>query len=93
MPSRPTVRAARPPRSGDRGRRVEVELPTATTFARVSAEVERQYLRALFAACDGDLGKMAIELLGPKGSARQVHLRLNQIGLRLRELRTTAGAD
>jgi two-component system nitrogen regulation response regulator GlnG len=90
---RPTVRAARPPQSGDRGRRVEVELPTATTFARVSAEVERQYLRALFAACGGDLAKMAVELLGPKGTARQVHLRLNQLGLRLRELRVAAGAD
>ena len=30
------------------------------------------------------------ELLGPRGSARQVHLRLNQLGLRLRDLRRTA---
>lgn len=30
---------------------------------------------------------MAGELLGAQGSARKVHLRLNQLGLRLRELR------
>ena len=49
-----------------------------------------QYLRALFEACSGDLGRMAQELLGPKGAARQVHLRLNQLGLRLRDMRKTA---
>jgi DNA-binding NtrC family response regulator len=79
------------PRSGARGRagarRVEVELSAAGSFARVSAEVERQYLRALFEACGGDLARMAQELLGPRGSSRQVHLRLNQLGLRLRDLR------
>jgi two-component system nitrogen regulation response regulator GlnG len=68
-------------------RRVEVELPAAGSFARVSADVERQYLRALFEACEGDLSRMAQELLGPRGSARQVHLRLNQLGLKLRDLR------
>ena len=61
-----------------------------SSFARVSADVERQDLRALFEACGGDLARMAIELLGPSGSARQVHLRLNQLGLRLRDMRKTA---
>ena len=83
------VRPARPPSSGDRGRRIEIELPRAPSFARLSAEVERQYLRSLYAATHGDLAKMAHELLGDKGTARQVHLRLNQLGLRLRELRGT----
>ena len=81
------------PKAAARGRagarRIEIELPAAGTFARVSAEVEKQYLRALFEACDGDLERMARELLGPRGTARQVHLRLNQLGLRLRELRGT----
>jgi DNA-binding NtrC family response regulator len=82
---------ARPRARGRAGaRRIEVELPAAGTFARVSAEVERQYLRALFEACAGDLDRMARELLGPRGTARQMHLRLNQLGLRLRELRGTA---
>ena len=81
------------PQAAARGRagarRIEIELPAAGTFARVSAEVEKQYLRALFEACAGDLERMARELLGPRGTARQVHLRLNQLGLRLRELRGT----
>ena len=83
------VRPARPPSAGDRGRRIEIELPRAASFARLSAEVERQYLRSLYAATNGDLATMAHELLGDKGTARQVHLRLNQLGLRLRELRGT----
>jgi DNA-binding NtrC family response regulator len=84
------------PKAAVRGRagarRIEIELPAAGTFARVSAEVEKQYLRALFEACAGDLERMARELLGPRGTARQVHLRLNQLGLRLRELRGSKGS-
>jgi DNA-binding NtrC family response regulator len=84
VPARPAaVRARRA--SGVR--RVEIDVPVGPSFARISADVERQYLRALFQATDGDLDRMAKELLGPRGSARQVHLRLNQLGLRLRELR------
>ena len=71
------------------GRRLEIELAPAESFSRLSAAVERQYLRALFEACRGDLTKMARELLGPRGSPRQVHLRLNQLGLKLRDLRGT----
>ena len=70
-----------------RGRKLEVEIPTAPSFARISGEVERQYLRAMFRRCGGDLERMARELLGPQGSGRKVHLRLNQLGLKLRELR------
>jgi DNA-binding NtrC family response regulator len=92
-PGRKALRAARAPQGGDRGRRLEVEIPTGPSFARISAEVERQYLRALYHACGGDLGRMARELLGPDGTGRQVHLRLNQLGLKLRELRGTAGAE
>jgi DNA-binding NtrC family response regulator len=87
-PLRSPARVGRPPAGGSRGgRRVEIDVPVGPTFARISADVERQYLRALFEAVDGDLERMARELLGPRGSARQVHLRLNQLGLRLRELR------
>ena len=84
-------RVVKPAAKGRAGaRRIEVEVQPEASFARVSADVERQYLRALFDACGGDLGLMAQELLGPRGSARQVHLRLNQLGLRLREMRKTA---
>jgi hypothetical protein len=58
----------------------------------VSADVERQSLRALFQATGGDLDKMALELLGPSGTRRKMHLRMNQLGLRLRELRSGPGA-
>ena len=88
---RQVARPARPPQAGDRGRRMEVEIPRGTSFARISAEVERQYLRALFLASGGDLEQMAVELFGPRGTGRQVHLRLNQLGLKLRELRATLG--
>src|SRR3954463_9264189 len=85
------VTTAKPGVKGRAGaRRIEVEVQAEASFARVSADVERQYLRALFEACSGDLARMAVELLGPNGSARQVHLRLNQLGLRLRDMRKTA---
>jgi two-component system nitrogen regulation response regulator GlnG len=81
--------AVAPVRNGSR--RVEVAVSAAPSFARLSADVERQYLRAVFDACDGDLERMARELLGSRGSSRQVHLRLNQLGLKLRDLRGTKG--
>ncbi len=84
-PATPAAPAMRESAGG--GRRLEIELAPAESFSRLSAAVERQYLRALFEACRGDLTKMARELLGPRGSARQVHLRLNQLGLKLRDLR------
>jgi hypothetical protein len=80
-------RSMRPSAGAERGRRVEVDVPPGPSFSRISADVERQYLRALFEANDGDLERMARELLGPRASARQMHLRLNQLGLKLRELR------
>ena len=78
--------SAAPARDGKR--RIEVTVAPGESFARVSADVERQYLRALFEASAGDLERMARELLGPRGSARKVHLRLNQLGLKLRDLRS-----
>jgi two-component system nitrogen regulation response regulator GlnG len=69
------------------GRAVEINVPTGDSFQQVSVDVERQYMRALFYAARGDLEEMAQGLLGPRGDARRVHLRLNQLGLKLRELR------
>jgi two-component system nitrogen regulation response regulator GlnG len=69
------------------GRRVEVTLKSGHSFADISADVERQYLVALFQAVGGDLDRMAAELFGPGANRRKVHLRMNQLGLRLRELR------
>jgi hypothetical protein len=80
---------ARGPAAGGE-RRVEILLKPAQTFADLSADVERQYLMALFEANEGDLDRMAAELFGPGASRRKVHLRMNQLGLRLRTLRGTA---
>ncbi len=72
-------------------RRVEISLKPGQSFAEISADVERQYLMALFHAHGGDLDGMAVELFGPGANRRKVHLRMNQLGLRLRNLRS-AGA-
>jgi DNA-binding NtrC family response regulator len=88
LASSPTALVSRIGRAdSERGRSIEIRLPTAPSFSQVAAGVEKQYLRALFLANDGDLEKMAKELLGPKGDGRKVHLRLNRMGLRLRELK------
>lgn len=71
-------------------RGVWIELPTGLGFAKTAAHVERQYLEHLFLQCRGDLDAMARTLLGPTGTARQVHLRLNQLGLSLKTLRKQA---
>ena len=85
-------RPARPPLSSasavsELGRRVEVTLKSGHSFADISADVERQYLVALCEAMEGDLDRMAAELFGAGAPRRKVHLRMNQLGLRLRELR------
>jgi DNA-binding NtrC family response regulator len=90
VPERP---ARRPAAARQGARRIEVDVPVGLSFSRISADVERQYLKALFQTMDGDLERMAKELLGPRGSARQVHLRLNQLGFRLRELRAENGTE
>ena len=91
---RPTSQPPGPVISGKSSpgdRRVEISLKPAQSFAEISADVERQYLMALFYAHDGNLDSMAVELFGPGGHRRKVHLRMNQLGLRLRTLRS-AGA-
>jgi two-component system nitrogen regulation response regulator GlnG len=71
----------------DGARRVQVVVKPGATFAEISADVERQYLTALFHAHGGDLDRVAVELFGPGANRRRVHLRMNQLGLRLRTLR------
>jgi len=85
----PRSRGDRRPASAvtELGRRIEVTVKAGHSFADISADVERQYLIALFQALDGDLDRMARELFGPGANRRKVHLRMNQLGLRLRELR------
>lgn len=64
-----------------------VRIAPGDTLAQVGTAVERQYLAAMFRYFGGDLPRMGKALLGERGTARQVHLRLNQLGLRVRSLR------
>ena len=88
---RPAPRPPGPVIAGPKGapgdRRIEILLKPAQSFAELSANVERQYLMALFQAHQGDLDTMAVELFGAGATRRKVHLRMNQLGLRLRDLR------
>ncbi|HYY53059.1 MAG TPA: sigma 54-interacting transcriptional regulator [Myxococcales bacterium] len=68
-------------------RRIEVSVRAGRTFTEISADVERQYLTALFHAHGGNLDRIAVELFGPGANRRKVHLRMNQLGLRVRGLR------
>ncbi|MFN3202773.1 MAG: sigma-54-dependent transcriptional regulator [Bradymonadia bacterium] len=65
-----------------------VTLAPADTLNGVSNAVERQYLTALFHQTDGDFAQMAHRLLGDSEKGRAVRLRFNQLGLKVRELRS-----
>ncbi|MBM4341990.1 MAG: sigma-54-dependent Fis family transcriptional regulator [Deltaproteobacteria bacterium] len=67
--------------------RVPVRVAPAATLGQCAVAVERQVMEALFVRCRGDLGAMAELLLGDRGRARAVQLRLNQLGLSVRHLR------
>jgi DNA-binding NtrC family response regulator len=64
-----------------------IRLSPADSLNAVSKAVEYQYLSQLFDQVNGDLDIMADRLLGDPERARAIRLRLNQVGLRLRELR------
>jgi DNA-binding NtrC family response regulator len=72
------------------GMRVTIALGKAESLNAASCEVERQYLAWLFRAVSGDLGRMAEVLLGDSGAGRKIQLRMNQLGMRLRELKRGA---
>jgi len=66
---------------------VQISITPRETLAQLSVDVEKQYLHALFQLTEGDLDAMARIVLGPKGNGRQIHLRLNQLGLGVKKLR------
>ncbi len=72
--------------------RVLVRLARHDTLNAVSCDVERQYLRALYLRHDGDVGRVAEQLLGDPGAGRKIQLRMNQLGIRLRDLKKQGGA-
>jgi DNA-binding NtrC family response regulator len=67
--------------------RVSVKVTPGRTLNQVAQDVERQYLRQLFERTRGDFAQMAELLLGDASRTRAVRLRLNQLGLKVRELR------
>ncbi len=64
-----------------------VKLQPADALSEVSASLERQVLQQLFERCDGDFAVMAEQLLGDGQRGRAVRLRMNQLGLKIRDLR------
>lgn len=66
---------------------VPIHLQPQPTLNAVAVSVERQYFTHLFQQSAGDFGAMAERLLGDPDRARAVRLRLNQLGLKVRDLR------
>jgi DNA-binding NtrC family response regulator len=86
--SLPQRRKAAEAQLGPAGKnRIYVEIPEGIGFSRIAQQVEKQYMEQLYLQHQGDLDAIAHQLLGPKGKARQVHLRLNQLGLGIKALR------
>ncbi|MCB9745548.1 MAG: sigma-54-dependent Fis family transcriptional regulator [Alphaproteobacteria bacterium] len=69
------------------GFRLPVSVRPAETLNAVSSDVERQYFTALYLAHEGDFEAMGLALLGAPDCGRKVQLRLNQLGLKVRELK------
>lgn len=65
----------------------EVDVQPAASFSDLGAALERQILQQLFEKYRGDFSAMALRLLGDAGRARAVRLRMNQLGLKIRDLR------
>ena len=65
-----------------------VALRPQPTLNKVAAECERQYFEALWIEHRGDFSKMAKLLLGDSEHARKVQLRFNQLGLKVRDLKS-----
>ncbi|MCA9539879.1 MAG: sigma-54-dependent Fis family transcriptional regulator [Myxococcales bacterium] len=66
---------------------VPIHLEPQPTLNAVSVAVERQYFVHLFQQTDGDFEAMAERLLGSADRSRAIRLRLNQLGLKVRDLR------
>ena len=91
---RPFAEATAEPRAeGDElsedgdGLRVRLRVGPSDSLNAVSCEVERQYLERLYHHFGGDLSRVSGFLLGDPDAGRKVQLRMNQLGIKLRELK------
>ena len=75
------------PDSEEDGWTTMVNLQAQDTLNKVSQACERQYFERLYIEKEGDFTAMAEVLLGDAGMARKVQLRLNQLGLKVKELK------
>jgi DNA-binding NtrC family response regulator len=78
------------PEAEGAGSAVEVRLAPGETLNAVSQDVERQYLERLYRRHGGDLRKLGEVLLGDPEAGRKIQLRMNQLGIKLRELKRSA---
>ncbi|MFV8753888.1 sigma-54-dependent transcriptional regulator [Nannocystaceae bacterium ST9] len=72
---------------------MRIRVVPSDSLNAVSCEVERQYLEQLYHRLGGDLSRMAEVLLEDGGAGRKVQLRMNQLGIKLRELKRARGAS
>jgi two-component system nitrogen regulation response regulator GlnG len=75
------------PDGEDEGWTTTVNLQAQDTLNKVSQACERQYFEQLYVEKEGDFAAMAEVLLGDVDMARKVQLRLNQLGLKVKELK------
>ena len=69
------------------GGQFHITITPQESLNKVATLCERQYFEALYLREGGDFGNMAAILLGDRDDARKVQLRLNQLGLKVRELK------
>ncbi len=72
------------------GWETRIAISAADSLNGVAQEVERQYFANLFRKEKGDFAAMARVLLGDEQHARKVQLRLNQLGLKVRDLKESS---
>lgn len=72
------------------GKGLFVEVRPAANLSSVSRDVERQVLRYLFEQTEGNFREMASRLLqgNPETNERRIRLRFNQLGLRVKRMRS-----
>jgi DNA-binding NtrC family response regulator len=72
----------------DSGLKMELHIRAADGLNKVAQDIERQYFTRLYLQENGDFSAMASILLGDAEAARKVQLRFNQLGLKVRELKS-----
>ena len=70
------------------GDSMRISISVQASLNKVAQDVERQYFTQLYLREGGDFGAMARVLLGSEEDARRVQLRFNQLGLKVRELKS-----